>query len=349
MVEPPTPPVDQGLVGIKTLRTGICATDREIISSGFVRPPPGEAYIILGHEMLGEVVEVGQGVSNFSRGDLVVGTVRRGCGKCLSCLNQRSDMCFTGEFKERGVRGLHGYGSEYAVEKPEHLVKVPAELRDVAVLTEPLSISVKAVETALTVQERLKFDGKYPPHAKVLIAGHGPIGTLAAFILSLRDFELYVTGIMEESDAQVQLLKKLGAQYITNRGTHLKDCATELGGFFIIIEAIGHSPIAYELENYLGYNGVLVQTGITLGSSEIHLDSDKAMFRRVDKNQVIVGMVNSNIHHFRKAVGYLKEFKEKYGNLLNQVITHRYPLKDFRQALSNEEKNRVKIVIDFLS
>lgn len=335
------------LVGIRTIKTGICATDREIIHSDQVWLPPGEEYLILGHEMLGEVTEVGKGVSNFLRGDLVVGTVRRGCGNCVSCANQRSDMCFTGGYTERGVKHAQGYGSEYTVEKPEHLLKVPTDLREIAVLTEPLSVSVKAVETALGIQERMKFDGKYPPNSKILVAGHGPIGTLAAFILSLMDFELYVTGIMDESDAQIQLLKKLGARYIINRGKNLKEVATELGGFFIIIEAIGHSSVAFDLENYLGFNGTLVLCGVTLGSSELRLDSDKAMFNRVFKNQVIVGMVNSNINHFRKAIAYLGEFKKKYGALVNQIITHHYLLKDFQQAFDNEDPHRIKIVIDF--
>ena len=89
---------------VKTLEVGICGTDREICSFAYGTPPEGCDYLVLGHEALGEVVEVGDNVEGFERGDLVVPTVRRPCphDHCRSCREARQDFCFTGDFTERG-------------------------------------------------------------------------------------------------------------------------------------------------------------------------------------------------------------------------------------------------------
>src|SRR5881397_4055124 len=66
-------------VKVRTIEVGICGTDREICNFDYGTPPQGSDYLVLGHEALGEVVEVGPGISNLKVGDLVVPTVRRPC------------------------------------------------------------------------------------------------------------------------------------------------------------------------------------------------------------------------------------------------------------------------------
>ena len=79
-------------VKIKVWQVGICGTDREEVSGGRADAPAGKKELIIGHEMFGEVVEVGSSVTKVKRGDYGVFMVRRGCGKCKACLNGRSDM-----------------------------------------------------------------------------------------------------------------------------------------------------------------------------------------------------------------------------------------------------------------
>ena len=132
---------------IRTIEVGICGTDREICTFAYGTPPEDNEYLVLGHEALGEIVEVGAGVSRFQPGDLVVPTVRRPCphDRCPSCRDARQDFCFTGDFTERGIKMVHGYMTEYFVEDEAHLNIVPKELRDVAVLVEPLTVAEKAL------------------------------------------------------------------------------------------------------------------------------------------------------------------------------------------------------------
>ena len=92
---------------------------------------------------------MGAAVTRVRPGDYAVFTVRRGCGKCLPCAMNRSDMCQTGDYLERGIWGRDGYQTEYAVDKEQYVVRVPAELEAVGVLCEPLSVAEKAIDEAV--------------------------------------------------------------------------------------------------------------------------------------------------------------------------------------------------------
>ena len=87
------PAVGPGTVKVETLEVGVCGTDRDIVDGKYGTPPAGERTLILGHENLGRVKEVGGGVTGWVPGDLVVATVRRGCGACRFCRSGRSDSC----------------------------------------------------------------------------------------------------------------------------------------------------------------------------------------------------------------------------------------------------------------
>src|SRR3954471_87462 len=91
-------------VKIKVRQVGICGTDREEVAGGRADAPAGKNQLVIGHEMFGEVVEVGGAVTKVRKGDFGVFMVRRGCGKCTACLNERSDMCYTGAYTERGIK-----------------------------------------------------------------------------------------------------------------------------------------------------------------------------------------------------------------------------------------------------
>src|SRR5215472_9921619 len=135
-------------VKLRMLDVGICGTDKEICTFAYGSPPQGESYLVIGHEALGEVVEVGTDVRGLAPGDLVVPTVRRPCphARCRPCRAGRQDFCITGDFRERGIKEAHGFLQEWAIEDEEFLVEAPRRLGDVAVLTEPLTVAAKAAE-----------------------------------------------------------------------------------------------------------------------------------------------------------------------------------------------------------
>ena len=107
---------------------------------------------MIGHEMFGQVVGVGSSVTRVKTGDFAVFTVRRGCGQCPPCLMGRADMCQTGKYRERGIKGMDGYQTEFVVDKEQYIVRVPSELEAVGVLMEPLSIVEKAIDEAIRLQ-----------------------------------------------------------------------------------------------------------------------------------------------------------------------------------------------------
>ena len=80
-------------------------------------------------------------MTQMSVGDYAVFTVRRGCGACPPCRMGRADMCQTGKYHERGIKGLDGFQTEYVVDKEQYFVRVPAGLESVGVLMEPFPLS----------------------------------------------------------------------------------------------------------------------------------------------------------------------------------------------------------------
>ncbi len=131
-------------VKLQILEVGICGTDREEASGGRAEPPSGQTELVIGHEMFGRVVEVGQAVKTVRRDDYAVFTVRRECGHCPACDVSRSDMCYSGDYVERGIKGRDGYQAEYVVDHERYVVRIPEGIASIGVLTEPMSVVEKA-------------------------------------------------------------------------------------------------------------------------------------------------------------------------------------------------------------
>ena len=160
-------------VKMRMLDVGICGTDKEIVSFQYGTPPDGSKYLVIGHESLAQVIDVGPKVTNVKPGDLAVATVRRPCDvpTCIACRAGRQDFCYTGLYTERGIMRRHGYMTELVVEDAQYLNPVPRTLRDVAVLVEPLTIAEKAVAQLWEIQQRLPWalpvePGEPPAHGR---------------------------------------------------------------------------------------------------------------------------------------------------------------------------------------
>ena len=117
-------------VKVRILDVGVCGTDREICAFEYGTPPSGSDHLVIGHESLGEVVEVGKHVRGLSQGDLVVPMVRRPCAHehCLPCRSGRQDYCTTGDFVERGIKQMHGFMTEYVVDDERYMNVLLVEL-----------------------------------------------------------------------------------------------------------------------------------------------------------------------------------------------------------------------------
>ncbi|MCL5292945.1 MAG: glucose 1-dehydrogenase [Actinobacteria bacterium] len=345
---------DQVLV--RVVEAGIDGTDRNIVGMNLFEPPDGEDLMILGHEAVGQVEEVGPAVKSLSEGDIVVPTVRRGCGLCAPCLHGMSDFCQTGLYKERGIHGLHGYFTEYFVDDEEYIVKVPDGLERLAVLAEPLSIGEKAIAGIRHIQERLPWFCAHPQHGygepgwsgckDALVIGAGPLGLLSIALLRLDGVHTYVTEIAPEYSLRVELAKGMGAHYISAKGNTPEKVGEIAGELDIMIEAAGASTLALELVTVLGRNGIYVMTGIPRGREEVCLDGREILRRLVRFNQVIFGSVNSNRRHFESALGHLHPLLETFGPIFSRLVTSRYPISDYETAFSVGGEEAVKVVFE---
>ena len=115
----PEPPESHGSMLVRTLALGVCGTDREIVAGALRRSAAGRERLVLGHELLGEVIEAPPG-SRFTVGDRIVGIVRRPDPvPCPACAAGEWDMCRNGQYTERGIKGIHGFGAERFRIEPE--------------------------------------------------------------------------------------------------------------------------------------------------------------------------------------------------------------------------------------
>lgn len=338
-------------IKLRVLRVGICGTDREEASGGRADAPPGQKDLVIGHEMFGQVVEVGSEVKSVQPGDFGCFTVRRGCGQCPACLNDRSDMCSTGKYTERGIKQRDGYETELVVDQLQYFVKVPKDQVPLGVLSEPTSVAEKAIDEALAVQVA-RIPGSTDPEKwlegkQALVAGLGPIGLLAAVALRLRGATVLGLDVVDENTLRPQILKQLGGKYVDGRQTKSSALDDAYGQIDMIFEATGIARVEFDLLGALGINGVYVLTGIPGGDRPLQLDGAALMRQLVLRNQVMIGSVNASRKHFELAVADLGKAYKTWGKTMEQLITHIVPYANFADVLEKHPDNEIKAVIEW--
>ena len=334
----------------RTLEVGVCGTDTEICSFAYGMPPEGSDYLITGHEGLGEVTEVGADVSRLRPGDLVVPSVRRPCphAHCVACRSGHQDFCLTGDYTERGIKGAHGYLAEYVVEEERYLNVVPAELRDVGVLTEPLTIAEKAVVQFVDVQRRLPWNQDLDDDAilagrRAVVLGAGPVGILGCMLLLQRGCTVVVYSRSRKPSAKAALVESIGATYVSSEEEAFADLANRLGGVDLVYEAAGASELAFEVLEHLGANGVFIFTGVPGRKEQVEIAGDAIMKNIVLNNQAVLGTVNASRAAFEDAIRDLGRFRAAWSDALRSVITGRHPIAEFCEQA--QAKDGIKHVI----
>src|SRR5438094_9108103 len=182
-------------VKVKVLRVGIDGTDKEINAAEYGAAPPGDDYLVTGHESLGRVVEVGPDVPTTIRpGTYVVASVRRP-GTSIYGKIGLQDFTTDDVYYERGINLLHGYLTEYYVEDAQYVFPLPDNLAEVGVLLEPTTVAEKGINHAYEIQRRLRV---WEPR-RALILGSGTVGLLTALVARLRGLELTVYSLPEKA------------------------------------------------------------------------------------------------------------------------------------------------------
>jgi len=346
LIDHPEPCVEKPTqVMLKILEVGICGTDKEIVHFAYGTPPPGSDYLIPGHECLAEVVEVGAGVDTFSPGDIVIPSVRRPCPHrdCLSCAVDRADHCYTGDFVERGIKGVHGYMTEYVVEEYFYLTKAPPEIRRDAVLVEPLTVAEKALQQMWCVQERLPWVRQRhlgrPTGLghQALVLGAGPVGLLGAMALRSSGFDVWVYSKATKGDMRDEVVRGIGAHFLLAGEVNIDNVVRDLGSTLdVVYEAVGASQLAFDCLRALGPNGLFIFTGVPGRKGPISIDADEMMRNLVLKNQIAMGTVNASRDAFESAVTDLSIFRQRWPDALDKIITNRIPLERGMEPLSGK-------------
>ena len=328
---------------VKVLQVGVDGTDKEINAGEYGDAPPGEKYLIIGHESFGVVEEVGPAFTELVPGDFVVATVRRP-GQSIYDRIGTYDMTTDDVYYERGINLRHGFLTEYYVDEPEYLVKVPAGLKHVGVLLEPTSIIEKGISQAYEIQRRLHV--WQPKRAAVL--GAGTLGLLATLALRLRGLAVCTFGRTRPPYRNSELLKEIGGCYHSTSDASLTDASREHGPFDIIFEATGYSPLVFEAMNILGKNGVLILSSVTGGERTVEVPSDRINLGFVLGNKVVVGTVNANREYFEAGVRDMSQAELAWPGWLSKLLTH--PVKGIdRYAemmhLLTEAKDAIKVFV----
>ncbi len=353
VVDHPEPAIECDTdVRLDVLDVGICGTDREIARFDYGTPPDGSPYLVLGHESLARVSAVGAGVGNIAVGDLVVTTVRRPCTQpwCRACRAGRQDFCFSGLFTERGINGRHGFMTERVVDDAQYMHVVPAHLRPVGVLVEPLTIAEKALIQVWDVQERLPWtaagrsgDGH---GQRAVVLGAGPVGLLGVLALLCRGFDVWVYSMDAADSFKARWVASVGARYVSSSTASLDALAQEVGNIDLIYEATGAAALSFDALRILGVNGVFVFTGVPGRKGPFEIDGSLVMRNMVLKNQLLFGTVNAGPDAFDSAIDDLATFYERWREPVTALITSRVQPDAAIQLLTTPPAG-IKAVVSF--
>jgi glucose 1-dehydrogenase len=302
---------------VEVLRVGVDGTDKEIYEAEYGAAPPGDDYLVIGHENFGRVLEVGPNVPDTIRpGGYVVASVRRPDASIYGQIGLQ-DFTTDDVYFERGINLRHGYLTERYVEDSDFVVLLPPNLAEVGVLLEPTSVAEKGVNHAYEIQRRMRV--WHPRRAAVL--GSGTIGLLTALALRLRGLEITCFSLPRAPYLNSDLIEELGGVYVSSQDMSLAEAGEARGPFDVIMDATGFSPLVWEAAEVLGKNGVLVLTSITGGDRRVEIASDRINQSFVLGNKVMVGTVNASPADFESGVTDLIRAEALYPGWLGKLLT----------------------------
>jgi len=342
VVEHPAPQLAApGDVLLRVLEIGLCGTDKEIASFQYGTPPAGSDHLVIGHESLMEVVEVGPEVKGLAPGQLAVMMVRRPCNRpaCPACRMGRQDFCITGAFTERGINGAHGYMTERVVDDQRYVIPLPAELRDIGVLTEPLTIAEKALLEVGDVQDRLPWlrtEGRTDhSRLKAVVLGAGPVGLLGAMALVVRGYDVYVYSLERPPHPKADFVEAIGAHYVCAQDG-IEALTRTVGNIDLVYEATGAASVAFKVLEVLGTNGMFILTGVPGRKGPIEVEASLIMRNLVLKNQLVYGTVNAGRDAFEAAVKDLQAFRARWPKQVASLLTGRYTPEEAPKLLTGK-------------
>jgi 2-desacetyl-2-hydroxyethyl bacteriochlorophyllide A dehydrogenase len=256
----PDPTPAAGEIVLEVARCGICGTDLHM-TDGHAQTYPEN--VVIGHEFAGEVVAVGQGVTNFKTGDRVAAMPVVGCGHCSNCLAGETVWC------DLGLNGILGGFGQYAIARAHASIKLPKTLSsNDGALVEPLAVSLHGAALA-----------ELQPGARVLIQGAGPIGLGCAFWA--RHLGAGRVAVTSRSRRSEELAMQMGATaFVTSGESIVADVNTALGGPpDVVFECVGVPGQLAQAIDLVRARGTVVLLGNCMVPDTIF--PAQAMFKQV--------------------------------------------------------------------
>ena len=324
--EIPVPGFDVNDVLIKVDRTGICGTDLHIYKWDAWAQKTIPVPMAVGHEFVGEIVDVGSNVKDFFPGDVVSGEGHVVCGRCRNCLAGRRHLC--ADTKGVGVNRPGAFAEYLSLPMSNVWHHHNGINRDVASIFDPFG---NAVHTALT----------FPILGEdVLITGAGPIGIMAAAVAKHAGARFVV--ITDINPYRLELAKKMGVTLAVNvRETNLRDVQKKLGmaeGFDVGLEMSGNAAAFRDMIANMCHGGKIAMLGIP--EKEMSIDWNSVVFSML----TIKGIYGREMYE----TWYKMTVMLQSGLDISPVITHRFHHTEFQKGfdamLSGESG---KVILDW--
>jgi threonine 3-dehydrogenase len=308
--ETPVPTIGINDVLIKVLRTGICGTDLHIYKWDAWARRTIPVPLVIGHEFVGRIVEVGSNVKDFHPGEIVSGEGHVICGHCRNCLAGRRHLCK--DTQGIGVQRPGAFAEYIAVPMTNVWVHDPHIPRDVQSIFDPFG---NAVHTALSF-DLLGED--------VLITGAGPIGLMAAAVVRHAGARHVV--VTDLNPYRLGLAKRMGAtQAVDVSRQTLPEVQKQLGmreGFDVGLEMSGNATAFRDMLANMAHGGKVAMLGIP--EKEIAIDWNTVIFNML----TIKGIYGREMYE----TWYKMTVMLQSGLDITPVITHRYPYAEFQKG-----------------
>jgi threonine 3-dehydrogenase len=306
----PVPEIGLNDVLIKVDRTGICGTDVHIYKWDAWAQKTIPAPMVVGHEFVGEIVQVGSNVKDFFPGDVVSGEGHVVCGRCRNCLAGRRHLC--ADTKGVGVN-RPGAFAEYLALPVTNVWHHNGHIdRDVASIFDPFG---NAVHTALS----------FPVLGEdVLITGAGPIGIMAAAVVRHAGARFVV--ITDVNPYRLELARKMGVTLAVDvRETDLRGVQKKLGmveGFDVGLEMSGNAAAFRDMIANMSHGGKIAMLGIP--EKEMAIDWNTVVFSML----TIKGIYGREMYE----TWYKMTVMLQSGLDISPVITHRFHYTEFQKG-----------------
>jgi threonine 3-dehydrogenase len=328
LAEVAEPAVGAGEALVRVLRTGICGTDLHIVNWDSWAQANISTPLIVGHEFVGEVVDVGPGSRAVQVGDIVSGEGHIVCERCRHCRAGQRHLCP----QTKGI-GVHRDGAfaEYIVLPAGNLWRHPTDIDlDAAAIFDPFG---NAVHTAL----------KFPVHGEdVLIIGAGPIGIMAGVVAQHAGARNVV--ITDVNSYRLDLVRKLDAGLpVDVRTSSMADVQRELGmaeGFDVGMEMSGNPQALDSMIDAMANGGRIAILGLPAQESV------------VDWSQIVLRMLTITGIYGREMfeTWYQASVLVAAGVDISRVVTHRFDSCDYADAFEMASSGHSgKVIIDWSS